>query len=519
MAKSVKNSRVLTIVIIVILAVWAGVMGVYLAKHRQAETTPQTPATSPGATVSPDEQWEKERWSGIYMKDTKIGYAVSRLQKEGDEYRVWYKLRVRLNMMGTRQDIRQNLRGRLDSRYRLKSYHAEIISPAMTLESKGHMEGNNLVMQFMTGGEKASHQLRFEHPVSLGTDWEIEARLADPQPGDKISVPVFEPTMSQKLPVTVEIMEEDAVKIGDRKVPAYKARMKMNSHTTWLWFSKDDNKIIKNYDPATGFVILLEGRQQALEVDWEKAESTDMLLSLRVPSSTAIIKPREVVYLKARLKNISLEELELSAAGRQTANGSTVEVRVESALPAKGYEIPIRDSLPDKAEEFRSSLVPSAHIQSDHRRIKQAAQKALDGATRAVPAVENLLSYMDSTMDKSMVYTIPSALEVLESKKGACKEHTILFTALCRAAGIPARPVYGIVYSEEMLVEGFYYHAWTEAYLAGEDGQGKWVAADPTFNQLPADAVHIKMGQGKVGNITSLMGVIGKLKVQVEEYH
>ncbi len=519
MAKSANKSRAITIVIILVLAVWAGVVGVYVAKNLQAGPDAETPVASPGATVTPAETWEKERWNGIYMNRTKIGYAVSRLQKEGPEYRVWCKIRIRVNLMGMSQDIRQNLRGRLDEQYHLKSYHAEIISPVMTLESKGHMEGNNLIMEVKTGGESVTHELRFDEPLSLGTDWEIEARLDDPQPGDRITVPLFEPTMSKKLPVTVEIVEEDAVKIGEDKVPAYKARMKMKSNVSWLWFSKEDNKIVKNYDPATGFVILLENREDALDVDWDKADSVDLLLSFHVPASIVIESPREVVSLQARLKNVSLEDLTLAAGRRQTVDGSTIEVRVEQAIPAQGYKLPLQDSLPDKAKELKSSLQPSPYIQSDNAKIKKASKQALDGADRAVPGVESLLSYMDRTMQKSMVYTIPSALEVLNSKRGACKEHTVLFVALCRAAGIPARPVYGITYSDTMAVKGFYYHAWAEVFLSGEDGEGSWVTVDPTFNQLPADATHIKMGHGKVGNVTDLMGVIGKLEVEVEEYH
>src|SRR5205814_2129834 len=66
---------------------------------------------------------------------------------------------------------------------------------------------------------------------------------------------------------------------------------------------------------------------------------------------------------------------------------------------------------------------------------------------------------------------IPSALHVLRTRRGDCNEHTQLFVALARAAGIPARSVAGLAY-----VDGkFYYHAWPEVLLRG------WVAVDPTF--------------------------------------
>ena len=57
--------------------------------------------------------------------------------------------------------------------------------------------------------------------------------------------------------------------------------------------------------------------------------------------------------------------------------------------------------------------------------------------------------------------SIPNALEVLQSKKGDCNEHTVLFNAFARAAGIPAKTVVGVVY----LRGAFYYHAWSEVWL------------------------------------------------------
>ena len=59
--------------------------------------------------------------------------------------------------------------------------------------------------------------------------------------------------------------------------------------------------------------------------------------------------------------------------------------------------------------------------------------------------------------------SIPNALEVLQARNGDCNEHTVLFNALARAAGIPAKTVVGVVY----LRGAFYYHAWSEVWLGG----------------------------------------------------
>jgi transglutaminase-like putative cysteine protease len=98
--------------------------------------------------------------------------------------------------------------------------------------------------------------------------------------------------------------------------------------------------------------------------------------------------------------------------------------------------------------------------------------------------------------------TVPSAREVLRTMRGDCNEHAVLLAALARAAGIPARVAAGAVY----LDDGFYYHAWTELWL-----DGRWISADPVFDQMPADATHVKLLEGGPERHLELAQVVGRL--------
>jgi hypothetical protein len=45
---------------------------------------------------------------------------------------------------------------------------------------------------------------------------------------------------------------------------------------------------------------------------------------------------------------------------------------------------------------------------------------------------------------------------------------------------------------------------------------GRWVAVDPTFVQLPADATHIKLIEGeRPSDLLPLVDLIGKLQVRI----
>jgi transglutaminase-like putative cysteine protease len=96
-------------------------------------------------------------------------------------------------------------------------------------------------------------------------------------------------------------------------------------------------------------------------------------------------------------------------------------------------------------------------------------------------------------------------VQVLVERRGDCNEHTVLYVALARAVGLPARAAAGLVYLDRR----FYYHAWPEVWL------GDWVAVDPTLDQFPADATHLRFVGGGLARQVELVRLIGKLKLEV----
>ena len=83
----------------------------------------------------------------------------------------------------------------------------------------------------------------------------------------------------------------------------------------------------------------------------------------------------------------------------------------------------------------------------------------------------------------------------------------MLFVALCRAEGVPAREVSGLMYAGDQL-GAFGGHAWAEVAL-----DGRWVSADPTWNQFPVDATHIK--QDEADSVQNMMRMMSS-PIQVE---
>jgi transglutaminase-like putative cysteine protease len=201
---------------------------------------------------------------------------------------------------------------------------------------------------------------------------------------------------------------------------------------------------------------------------------------------------------------VELEGFELEG-GRQRLSGDTLIVRQEVwAALQPGF-----DDLPYPRMDLREYLQPEPLIQSDDERIIDVAERIARWRRRGdndpMQVAQRLTIGVNQLLAKEITFSIPNAVQVLESGRGDCNEHTVLFVALARALGLPARTAVGLVY----LNEAFFYHAWPEVWL------GQWVAVDPTFGQYPADAAHLRFVTGGLAQQVEIVRLIGNLDIEV----
>ena len=159
--------------------------------------------------------------------------------------------------------------------------------------------------------------------------------------------------------------------------------------------------------------------------------------------------------------------------------------------------------------DLREYLQPEPLLQSDDPRIVSAARgtTAWRSVWRHQPmrVAQALMNSVYTMLEKEITISVPSAVQVLEARRGDCNEHTVLYVAMARALGLPARTAVGLVY-----VDGsFFYHAWPEVWL------GQWVAVDPTFGQFPADAAHIRFVIGGLAQQVEIVRLIGRLEIEI----
>jgi hypothetical protein len=107
--------------------------------------------------------------------------------------------------------------------------------------------------------------------------------------------------------------------------------------------------------------------------------------------------------------------------------------------------------------------------------------------------------------------------EVAKTLTGDCRQYSLLTTAMCRAAGLPARTALGLCYAyDRKQGPAMAFHMWTEVFV-----RGAWIALDATRGQGHVGATHLKITDNSwydTQSLTPLLPVIrvlGKLSIEV----
>jgi len=340
--------------------------------------------------------------------------------------------------------------------------------------------------------------------------------------GKRYGLRVFDPMTLSERPVAFRVAAETTLVVSDSasfdstanvwvavrwdSVPTF--RLDSDSGATErLWI--DSQGHVVRLEVASGTVL----ERAAFELAYENFRHRD---TAAVARSTARVAPDAIVPTTAlaagvpltapaasaersrwRITGVNAAALDLRGP-QQTMTGDTLTVaRADTGAVTSHYLLPARDSA------FAFWLRAEPLIQVNDSRI-EAQTRAIVGRERnATKAAGRILSWV-AALRHAPAPGLPNAARTLASRSGDCSDVTVLFVALARAAGIPARPVAGL------LSRGgrFYYHAWAEVYL------GTWVSVDPLLGQLPADAARVRLIEGGLARSVDLIRAVGNLKLE-----
>jgi transglutaminase-like putative cysteine protease len=271
----------------------------------------------------------------------------------------------------------------------------------------------------------------------------------------------FELTSGRPLVMTTRLVETPAARNGDH----------------WVFMNSDD--VSKQ---ALRWEVDTAGRTVVEEIPPGFTARAKGLLPAHLPGSApAMVDIADIAKVPAsrsagRHENILVTvdsimgDVDTSVAGWYVRKGNGWLLIPPSSRCAR---IPA-----DNAPALKSYIRPTPTLQSSHPDIVALSRRLAGDRTDACRMIKAANAHVYSSLVKRNTAAFSSALETLRAGYGDCGEHAVLLAALLRAAGIPARVVYGLVYVESR--RGYCYHAWVMAWA------GSWIWADPALGVFPA---------------------------------
>lgn len=424
----------------------------------------------------------------------KIGFTHRLLRETSTGCHFLDTASMRITTMGTVQDIDILTEGNLGENGTLLDFRFDLRSDMFRFSAWGVVNGRELTLYRGSPGREKKDKIPLHaEPRMTGMlfDTAIVKGLAIGKPE---TLYVLDPSTMAELPVTVTAVGDETVTIMGREREARKVLVSVMGASQTVWLAPDGETLRE--EGILGIVLERTTKEDA-ERRFSFEPSSDLVEIASLPSGRLPALPSRLSELRVRLNGPGLAKLALDG-GRQTFSRDIVTVRREMMTNTSS-------PVASKGEE-KSFLKPSAFIESDSPAVRDKVGEIITLVDSHRVRAEKIVAWLYTHLEKKPVISVPDALDTLKNMAGDCNEHAILLAALARAAGIPAQVEAGLVYHEGR----FYYHAWNSLFL-----NGQWVTADGALGQLPADVTHIRFVRGSTGNQVDLLGVIGRLKLEV----
>lgn len=432
-------------------------------------------------------------WMNIFMDGKKIGFSFYSVQnREAGTLSIQNMMDLSLTVAGVPTEVTTDSRVLVDSLFQLLNFHFTIQSRGYTSTITGIREDQVIIGKMITGTDTARFSL--PSPPQIYPSIALKSLLVQQgiQQGDRFTLPVFDPLSQQTIPVNIEHRGKETLPGDSTDKVLNKIKISFNGFPTFLWM--DDNGFTWREESMLG-LVLEKASPEDIETPSEETHAFDLAEFLAVPVSGDLPDPRHTTSLTMTIEGLSPQQI------RQLPLGDFLT----SSKPQPTVTIHTQPRA-NTAPELAPFLETNQLIRSDNPEIRRMAQSLIDSTMVPSDRVRVLVDYVYTSLEKVPVANLVSAVDILNEKRGDCSEHTTLFTALSRTLGIPTKIHIGLVYLEGR----FLYHAWSVVYI-----DGHWIAVDPTFGQVPADATHIPLLEGDFSTINQLTSMIGQIRFTI----
>jgi hypothetical protein len=483
-----------------VVILWLVLIGVLVrnVNSRSGSDRPDAMEGKVSAITSPHRDWME-----IYLKGEKVGYSMTQINPFGEDYLIREEILLNLNLMGQATSIYMVTRSVVDQRFLLKKFNFSMKSGVVGYKISGTVHENFMQLEIGEGQAKRIERLALSDPPMIGSGLSPFFKDRRIEVGQSFKFPIFDPSTMALKELVVKVADRETLMIRRLEHSTFRLEAKMMGQPMTFWI--DESGTVLKEKSVMGLTLIKSSASVAPR-NIQGGKNIDFYELAAIHVKGRLREPTKLTYLSLKVEGITGEHFDpvIFKKGRQRFRSGRVEVVQEEIPVTAGYTLPFKD-FDGKMKVF---LNPEFNIESDHEAIKGKARDIAGNIRDPSSVAKKLMTWVYKNVEKRPVISVPSALEVLKNRVGDCNEHAALLTGLLRASGIPARVCVGIVYARGR----FYYHAWTEGYL------GMWVSMDAALNQMPTDATHVKLVEGGLDKQVDIIGLIGKIKLEVVDY-
>lgn len=457
--------------------------------------TPAAASAGPAATPAAEEE---KLYYGVEINGVLCGYAefdIAPMEEDGREL-ILLKERmfVMLTALGMSFNTEVKLTYHIDPATGQFTYHdSDVKQGQIELGSAVYVEGDTVRSTSTTSDE--------EQAVALGHDVILENTLFFPH----LISDFVDGGIDEKTYDIYEVREAEVQKTTYTKVGTEKLKLAGNNYNA---------------------VILDElNKKTGLKIKWWIDTETGRLLTVRPLSNREVYLAKPSIVKK--IKNADIDDTILSRTNVAIADLTAISyMKVRAVvepvgvwvtpeglnIPGQKFEGTVEDNLiegvfeiehprydgagappfpPDFSddESLEEYLEPNEFIESNDPVLTEKARELADGAKDSWEAAVRLSEWVAENIN----YAIPgggTARKTYDIRAGECGAHSILLAAFCRSVGIPARVIWGCMYTPNA-GGSFGQHGWNEIYM----GEAGWIPVDATATETDyVDSGHIRIG-------------------------
>ena len=448
---------------------------------------------------------------GIYFGASKMGYARMKIAKTVYKGKPGYRLDTlsvtRMLVLG--EQIEQSV----DSTVYLDTKSAPLYQ-AFKMSSAGHStiitagySPKEIIAHVESDGTSSSKSIAVPPGCKLVGDSTFFSPTLKIRVGDKMDLKCFNPLTLSLDDIQTTVLRKESLKLNGKAVETYVIVSSTPLGEMICW--QDNKGDLLKVTALMGITMVKEPKETAISIPPQTlgyAPPDDLAVMTSAHTNREIPDPRRVNRLNIKFVGMKDKSLAITDSRQKAQFHEDDNPYVEYDISANEFNAHDSVLLPVNDAGLSAYLIDTPYIQPTNPEILKTAVEIVGNEKNAYKVAAKIRAWVFANMrTKGTIGILRSSVDVLHAKEGVCRDYAVLYTALARAAGIPAKVVAGLIYWRN----GFYYHAWSEVYV------GSWIPMDATLPTDFVDATHIKLSVGEATDMFSSIRTMGALKADV----